>query len=104
DGHGGPSGWMSQIAAPHPATNGSRSPSFRGFCEIVCCRLRCDGLTLKFGCPAVDNQFTAPDDFGIDNQLRPWDWFRACDNCPSFADVLIRSRERIPIVVIVLVL
>jgi hypothetical protein len=44
-------------------------------CEIVCCRLRCVGLTLKFGCLTVDNQFTAPDDFGIDNQLRPWDWF-----------------------------
>ena len=52
----------------------------------------------------MDNQFTALDDFGIDNQLRPWDWFRACDDCRSFVDVLIRSRERIPIVVIVLVL
>jgi hypothetical protein len=40
-------------------------------------QLRCVGLTLKFGCPSVDNQFTAPDDFGIDNQLRPWDWFGA---------------------------
>src|ERR1700722_9296144 len=61
------------------------------------------GLTLKFGCPSVidrfmDNEFAALDDFGIDNQLRSW------GNCPSFADVLIRSRERAPLVVIVLVL
>jgi hypothetical protein len=49
----------------------------------------------------VGNQYTAPDDFGIDNQLRPWDWSRAWDNCSSFVDVLIR---RIPNVVIVLFL
>jgi hypothetical protein len=61
------------------------------------------GLTLKFGCPSVidrftGNEFTALDDFGIDNQLRSW------GNCPSFADVLIRSRGRTPVAATVLVL
>jgi hypothetical protein len=50
----------------------------------------------------VGNQYTAPDDFGIDNQLRPWGWSRAWDNCSSLVDVLIR--RRIPSVVIVLFL
>jgi hypothetical protein len=52
----------------------------------------------------VGNQYTAPDNFGIDNQLRSWDRSRAWDNCPSFIDVLIRSRQRITSVVIVLIL
>jgi hypothetical protein len=53
---------------------------------------------------AVDNQFSTPNDLCIDHQLRPWDWFRACDHCSSFAHILISSRDNTPILVIVLVL
>jgi len=52
----------------------------------------------------VDNQFSTPDDLCIDNQLRPWDRFRACDHCSSFAHILISSRDNTPILMIVLVL
>jgi len=52
----------------------------------------------------MDYQFSTPDDLRIDNQLRPWDGFRACDHCSSFADILISSRDNTPILVIVLIL
>jgi hypothetical protein len=46
----------------------------------------------------VDDQFTAPDDSALGTGLE------VKTIVPSFVDVLIRSRERSPIVIIVLVL
>ena len=65
-------------------------PKFSRFLRncLLSTKVRSDAQVL---CSSADNQFTAPDDFGIDNQLRPLDWLRNCDNCPSFVDILSRS-------------